>query len=79
MSRGTAGMRSSVIMAIGGAIGALWVAMAASALWSSFRGFQNQRLDWGLGWGLVGVLLLAAGVAAVVGTWWHVYRIGQRQ
>lgn len=56
-------------------VGALWIAMATAALISSARGYAHQRTDWGLGWGIVGVLLLAAGVAAIAGTWWHNYRV----
>jgi hypothetical protein len=56
-------------------IGVLWLAMAATALWSSARGYANDRSGWGLGWGLVGVLLLGAALAALVGTWWHNFRV----
>lgn len=49
--------------------------IAIASLVSAARGFQNERLDWGFGWGLIGVLLLAAGVAALVGTWWHQTRV----
>jgi sterol desaturase/sphingolipid hydroxylase (fatty acid hydroxylase superfamily) len=56
-------------------IGVLWIAMAASALWSSAQGYANDRSGWGLGWGLVGTFLLAAGIAALVGTWWHHSRV----
>jgi hypothetical protein len=59
-------------------IGVLWIAMAATALWSSVRGYANDRTDWGLGWGIVGVFLLAAGIAAIAGTWWHNYRVVNR-
>jgi hypothetical protein len=45
--------------------------MALFALTKSFAGLNNHRPDYGLAWGLVGVLLLAAGTAAVIGTWWH--------
>jgi uncharacterized membrane protein YfcA len=57
------------------AIGLLWLAMAFATLSSSLRGYANDRSDWGLGWGLVGVFLLAAGVCALVGTWWHNSRV----
>lgn len=56
-------------------IGVLWLAMAATALWTSARGYANDRLDWGLGWGIVGTFLLAAALAALVGTWWHQNRV----
>lgn len=64
-----------VAIAPGLVIGVLWLAMAAAALWSSARGYANDRSDWGLGWGLVGVLLLGAALAALVGTWWHNFRV----
>ncbi len=60
-------------------VGVLWIAMAIAALVSSARGYANDRTDWGLGWGLVGVLLLAAGIAAIAGTWWHNYRVIRRR
>ena len=63
--------RSRIALAAALTISVLWTAMAATALWSAARGFANGRPDWGLGWGLVGVLLLAAGAAAGIGTWWH--------
>jgi hypothetical protein len=58
-------------------IGILWWLMAATCLWSSWHGYANDRFDWGLLWGLVGVLLAAAGTAAMVGTWWHLTRVEQ--
>jgi len=60
---------------IGAAIGTTWVALAAAAIWSATRGALNGRPDWALAWGLVGGLLLAAGIAALFGSWWHVTRI----
>jgi hypothetical protein len=59
-------------------IGVLWIAMAIAALWTSARGYANGRTDWGLGWGLVGFFLLAGGIAAAVGTWWHNFRVVSR-
>lgn len=56
-------------------IGVLWLAMAATALWASARGYANDRSGWGLGWGLVGAFLAAAGLAALIGTWWHNFRV----
>lgn len=75
MKRDRGMLGTKTVLATGAIIGVLWIAMAALSLWSSARGFLNNRLDWGLGWGLVGVLLLAAGVAAIVGAWWHEYRV----
>lgn len=56
-------------------VGILWLAMAANAIWGSVQGYTNERPDWGLGWGLVGFLLLAAALSALVGTWWHYFRV----
>ncbi|HEX6938984.1 MAG TPA: hypothetical protein VF158_06190 [Longimicrobiales bacterium] len=56
-------------------IGAAWIALALLALRSAAQGFVYDRSDWGVGWGLVGTLLLAAGTIAIVGTWWHLNRV----
>ncbi|HUG42547.1 MAG TPA: hypothetical protein VMM12_18935 [Longimicrobiales bacterium] len=56
-------------------IGVLWFAMAATAIWASARGYANDRSGWGLGWGLVGAFLTGAALAALIGTWWHNYRV----
>lgn len=61
--------------AAGFVIGVLLLALAANAIWGSVQGYQNGRGDWGLGWGLVGFFLLAAGLSAVIGTWWHNFRV----
>jgi hypothetical protein len=60
------------------AIGVLWIAMAIAVLWTSARGYANGRTDWGLGWGIVGVFLLAGGIAALAGTWYHNFRVVTR-
>jgi hypothetical protein len=60
------------------AIGILWIAMAVTVLWTAARGYAHGRSDWGLGWGIVGLLLLAGGIAALVGTWWHNFRVVSR-
>ena len=65
------GPQNTGALAAGFGIGILWVIMAITSLWSAARGFANDRSDWGLAWGLVGILLLAAGSAAMIGTWWH--------
>jgi hypothetical protein len=67
--------QNTVALGAGFGIGILWLLMAGTCLWSSFRGYANDRPDWGLAWGLVGVLLAAAGIAAMVGTWWHQTRV----
>ncbi|MFO7894109.1 MAG: hypothetical protein R6U63_10255 [Longimicrobiales bacterium] len=56
-------------------IGLLWLAMALATLWSAAQGYANNRSDWGLGWGLVAFFLLAAALSALVGTWWHNFRV----
>lgn len=58
-------------------IGAFWLLMAFTCFWSSFRGYQHSRYDWGLLWGIVGALLAVAGIAAMVGTWWHLTRVAR--
>ena len=69
--------QNTVPLLSGFGIGVLWWIMAVTCLWSSFRGYNHGRFDWGLLWGLVGVLLAAAGTAAMVGTWWHLSRVQQ--
>jgi predicted MFS family arabinose efflux permease len=61
-------------LASGFGIGILWIATALFILYNAIRGFADHRPDYGMSWSLVGVLLLAAGVAALVGTWWHLIR-----
>jgi len=66
--------QNTLALGAGFGIGILWLLMAGTSLWSAARGFANDRSDWGVAWGLVGILLLAAGTAAMVGTWWHLTR-----
>lgn len=66
-----------VPLAAGFGIGIFWLLMAVTSLWSSYRGYHNERYDWGLIWGLIGLLLAAAGIAAMIGTWWHLTRVQQ--
>lgn len=56
-------------------VGLLWLAMAATAIWAAARGYANARSGWALGWGLVGAFLLGAALAALIGTWWHNFRV----
>lgn len=56
-------------------IGVLWLAMAAAAIWTSARGYANDRSGWALGWGLVGAFLTGAALSALIGTWWHNFRV----
>jgi hypothetical protein len=67
--------QNTIALGAGFGIGLLWWIMAGTAYWSAFRGYSNDRWDWGLAWGLIATLLLAAGTAAMVGTWWHLTRI----
>jgi hypothetical protein len=67
--------QNTIALGAGFGIGLLLLGLGVASLWSAARGFLNQRHDWGLAFGLVGVLLAAAGVAALVGTWWHQTRV----
>jgi Mg/Co/Ni transporter MgtE len=58
-------------VAAGFVVGIIWIAMALAALWQSHWGRSNGRADWALAWGLIGLLLLAAGVAAIAGALHH--------
>ena len=69
------GPQNVTALAAGFGIGIIWLVFAVTCLLSAARGFSNDRPDWGIGWGLVGLLLLAAGTAAMVGTWWHQTRV----
>ena len=62
-------------MAVGVIIGVAWIAMAVAALTTAASGVNEGRLDWVVGWGLVGVLLLTAGSISIIGTWWHQFRV----
>lgn len=66
------------VLGTGIVVGVLWLLMAAATLWSAIRGAANGREDWALAWGLVGGLLLVAGLAAIIGTWWHETRVRAR-
>ena len=68
--------QNTLALGAGFGIGILWLLMAGTSLWSSFRGYANDRTDWGIAWGVVGILLLVAGIAAMFGTWWHLTRYG---
>jgi hypothetical protein len=67
--------QNTVALGVGFGIGVLWWLMAGTAYWSAFRGYSNDRYDWGLAWALIASLLLAGGTAAMVGTWWHLTRV----
>jgi Na+-driven multidrug efflux pump len=74
-SESTRPPQNTAALGVGFGIGVLWLLMAGTSLFSSYRGYANDRHDWGLVWGLVGLLLLGAGIAAMVGTWWHLTRV----
>lgn len=67
--------QNTVALGAGFGIGLLWWAMAATCLWTAYNGYDNGRFDWGLMWGLIGLLLAGAGTAAMVATWWHLTRV----
>lgn len=67
--------RNTTALGVGFGIGVLWLLMAGTSIWSAARGYLNHRYDWALLWGLVGALLLAAGLGAMIGTWWHLTRV----
>ena len=63
------------VLGTGIVVGVLWLLMAGTSIWSAMRGAANDRGDWALAWGLVGGLLLVAGLAAIIGSWWHENRV----
>jgi hypothetical protein len=65
---------NKLAIAAGFGIGLLWIVIALWCLYSAINGFSDNRPDYGLAWSLAGVLLLAAGGAALIGTWWHQLR-----
>jgi hypothetical protein len=67
--------QNTTALGVGFGIGIIWWIMAGTSLFSAYRGYSNDRYDWGLLWGLVGLLLLGAGTAAMAGTWWHLTRV----
>lgn len=73
--RHEAGVSKGLAMGVGFGVGILWLLMAASCFWAVARGIAHDRSDWALAWGLVGTLLTIAGIAAMVGTWYHQNRI----
>src|SRR5690606_42118601 len=56
---------------VGCTVGVVWVLLALGALTSTLRGVAAGRPDWVLGWALVGVLLMGAGLSALIGSWLH--------
>jgi hypothetical protein len=62
---------NKLALAAGFGIGLAWLATALFCLTMGIKGYGNHRTDYGLVWSVIGVLLLGAGVAALIGTWWH--------
>lgn len=69
--------QNTAALGAGFGIGIIWIVMALTSLYSAARGYSNNRYDWGVAWGLVGFLLLAAGMGAIAATWWHLTRVHQ--
>lgn len=67
--------RNTLALGAGFGIGVLWITMGVFSLLSAARGYRNHRYDWGLTWGLIGLLITAAGAIAMVATWWHLTRV----
>jgi uncharacterized membrane protein HdeD (DUF308 family) len=67
--------RNTVALGTGFIIGILWVIMGVVSLVSAARGYANHRYDWGLAWGLIGLLITAAGSISMIATWWHLTRV----
>lgn len=65
-------------VAAGFGIGILWVAMALWCLFYGIKGYSESRTDYGLAWTVVGVLLMGAGLSALIGTWWHQFVLKRR-
>ena len=69
---------NKLALAAGFGIGVMWIAMALWCLKAGYTGYANDRTDYGLVWSVVGVFLLAAGSAALIGTWWHQFVLKRR-
>jgi hypothetical protein len=67
--------QNTVALGTGLGVFLVWWTMAITCFWSAYRGYDHGRYDWGLMWGLIGLLLAAAGTAAMLGTWWHLSRV----
>lgn len=73
MTTGTGAERGAAPLGLlaGFTVGVLWVLLAIATLVSAVRGMAAGRPDWVLGWGLVGLLLMGAGLSALIGSWLH--------
>ena len=69
---------NKLALAAGFGIGVMWIVMALWCLKSAVDGFSDSREDYGLVWAIVGALLLGAGIAAVVATYWHQFVLKRR-
>ena len=67
--------QNTVALGAGLGIFLLWWLMAVTCFWSSWRGYAHGRYDWGLMWLVIGLLLAAAGTAAMAASWWHLSRV----
>ena len=70
---------NTLALAAGFGIGVGWIAMAIWCLAAAVKGYGNGRSDYGLIWSVTGVLLLGAGISALVGTWWHQFALPRRR
>jgi hypothetical protein len=52
-------------------VGLVWLVFAVGAFRNSMAGWGAQASDLGFWWGVIGVLLTIAAVAALFGTWIH--------
>lgn len=67
-----------IALAAGFGIGVLWIAMALWCLISAVKGYADDRPDYGLIWSVVGILLMAGGISALIGTWWHQFALPRK-
>lgn len=67
---------NKLALAAGFGVGATWILFAFWCLYSGIvTGYGNNRTDYGFLWTVVGVLLLGCGIAAIIGTWNHQFRV----
>lgn len=65
-------------LAAGFGIGVTWIGLALWCFMAALKGFGDSRSDYGVVWSIVALLLLGAGLAALVGTWWHQFALPRR-
>jgi hypothetical protein len=78
MARNGTHKPNPLALAAGFGIGVVWIGMAIWCIAAAVKGYSNGRTDYGFVWSIVGTLLLAAGTAALVGTWWHQFALPRR-